>query len=33
MGRVELMHEMDWMHGIDMWMVGWDAFVDRYMID
>ena len=33
MGRVELMHEMDWMHGIGLLMVGWDAFGDRYRID
>ena len=33
MGWVELMHQMDWMHGIGMWMVGWDAFVGRYRID
>ena len=32
-GKVELMHQMDWMHGIGMWMVGWDAFVGRYSID
>ena len=33
MGRVELMHQMDLTQDIGLWMVGWDAFVDRYRID